>query len=450
MKKLLSTTLAITLIASLATGCGNKPAEQPAASEGGDKPAASESGDAPAADTKITWLSQGPGETGWEGLTKDILAKYKQDTGVEVVGEFYSFNDLFDVIEVKIASGSSDYDVISVDVPMVAGYANRGYILPLDDYFTEDELAQYAEASLNAARWDGKFYAPPMNTSSQVLWYNTKLLEDAGVKIRENGPDNRLTYDEIVGYAKQVKEQLDPDGSQQIIGFDFQQVSRVYQMNALANSLGGKNIGDDGYTVQGVLNDQAWVDAMTWYQKQVQDGICSRGISADEMGNYFETDKLVFMIGGTWTAGSAERKGMTHYGYAYLPTFEGHEDQVGSGTGSWNFGVNAASKNVDASAEFSKWMSIGEGNDLWLVANGDIPSRISKLDEMISGDQAEYLKIGAYEAQNTAVARALTPGFNEYSTILDAAWEDVRNGADVKETLDSAVAQIDTAMAALK
>ena len=38
------------------------------------------------------------------------------------------------------------------------------------------------------------------------------------------------------------------------------------------------------------------------------------------------------------------------------------------------------------------------------------------------------MKIAAYEAANTAVPRAVTPVFGEYSTVLDQAWEDVRNG----------------------
>ena len=57
------------------------------------------------------------------------------------------------------------------------------------------------------------------------------------------------------------------------------------------------------------------------------------------------------------------------------------------------------------------------------------------------------MKIAAYEAANTAVPRAVTPVFGEYSTALDQAWEDIRNGADVKETLSSAIEQYNSAIA---
>ena len=401
--------------------------------------------------TKIVWLSQGVGDTAWEGLTKPILARYKELTGVEVVGEFYSFDDLFDIIEVKIASGSSDYDVISVDVPMVAAYATRGYIAPMDQYFTPEEKAQFIDSAVAAGSWQGTFYAPPENTSTQCLWYNKVLLEQAGVTMPESSPENRLTWEQVVDMANQVLDKVNPDRNNGIFGLDWQQTSRVYQMNAIANSLGGKNIGEDGLTVDGVVNDEAWVKALTWYQDLVKSGVSSQGITADETSNYFASGKLAFMVGGTWTASTVENLGFKDFGVCAIPAFKGYEDKVGTPTGSWHFGINNASANKDAAADFIKFMTLGEGNDMWLRINGDMPTRKDKLDAIINDANAvDFLKIGAFEAANTAVPRALTPGFSEYSTIMNAAWEDIRNGADVKTSLDGAVQQLDSAMAKYK
>ena len=445
MKKLLSTLLAISLLASL-TACGASSTGSSSSASGDSSTPSGSSGSSAKAD-QIVWLSQGVGDTAWEGQTKPILAAYEEATGTKVVGEFYSFDDLFEVIEVKIASGSSDYDVISVDVPMVAAYATRNYILPMDKYFTDAEKAQFTESGLAAGSWDGVLYAPPENTSTQVLWYNQKLLDEAGVAMPESSTEDRLTWDEVVDLARQTLAVVDPNGTNGISGINWQQVSRVYQMNAIPNSLGGANIGDDGFTVDGILNGDAWVEGMTWYQNLVNEGLSFKGINADEMSNYFYSDKIVFMVGGTWTASSCEANGMTTYGWAAMPTFAGHEDEVGTPTGSWHFGINAATKNEATAADFIKYFTLGEGNDMWLDINGDMPSRIDKLDAIINDPDAKgFLKIGAYEAKNTAVARALTPGFSEYSTILNATWEDVRNGSDVKQSLDAAVKQINSAM----
>lgn len=460
IRRMISFICALSLIIAMFSGCnsdqGNNSTKSEVSqssqhsdgSQSEDSAADSQSTASNSEAKELVWLSQGVGDNSWEGITKPILEKYEEETGVKITGEFYSFTNLFEVIEVKIASGSADYDVISVDVPMVASYANRNMILPMDEYFTEDEINQYADASYQAGCWDGAFYAPAMNTSTQVLWFNEALLEEAGVEMPESSTEDRLTWEEVVDLAQQVQAKVDPDKTKGIFGLDFQQVSRVYQMNAIPNSMGGANIGDDGFTVDGVINNDAWVTALTWYQDLVKNGIASQGVDADEMGNYFSSGKLVFMVGGTWTARSSEGNGMTTYGWAPVPAFEGHENEVSTPTGSWHFGINAASENVDAAADFIKWFSLGEGNDMWLEINGDVPARKENLQNIIDDDNAPgYHKIGAYEALNTAVPRALTPGYNEYSTVMNAVWEDVRNGADVKQSLDNAVQQINTAMA---
>ncbi|MDR1418912.1 MAG: extracellular solute-binding protein [Treponema sp.] len=398
----------------------------------------------------IVWLSQGSGDepTVWEQLTKPILEKYYQETGVRVIGEFYTFADLFQVIEVKIASGSKDYDAISVDVPMVAGYVNRGYLEPVDRYFTATEKNQFISSALAAGSWDGAFYAPPMNTSSQLLWYNKGLLSQAGVTVRPSDVKNRLTYEEIEEYARQALTRLDPNRTNGIAGIMFQQVSRTYQMCAVANSLGEKSIGDDGFAVEGIINSPGWVRAMTWYQNLYQNGLALRGYTADEISNLFNSGKVLFMIGGTWTPGQI---GNTDFDFAPVPAFKGYENRVGSPTGSWHFGINKASTKKDLAGAFIKWFSLGEGNTMWLKANTDVPSTKSVINAIQNDPNASpIMKIAAFEADNTAVPRALTPGYPEYSTIMDAVFEDIRNGSNVKNTLDNAVREINAALAKYK
>ena len=437
-RKLLALFLAGAMTLSLGlTGCGGNSGDS---DNGGSSD--SENGDT----VTIKWLSQGTGAGSWEEITQPVLEAYEEATGTHVEAEFYSFDDLFQVIETRSATGHADFDVMSVDVTYVAKYGSSGYLEPLDQYFTDEEKAEWDEASYQAGVWDDTMYAAPMNTSTQELYYNKTLLDEAGITLPENDAENRLTYEEVADLARQALDVLDPDGSKGMIGFDFQQVSRVYQMNMLPNSLGGANIGEDGYSLDGVINTEPWIEAMTWYQDLVNDGIASRGYDADQLPDQFYAGNMIFMMGGTWTP-----TGMTcddEIGVTYAPCFEGHEDQVATATGSWYFGINSNSKNKDAAADFVKYFTLGEGSDMWLEINGDVPSRLDKQEEIANDPEASQdMKIAAYEAANTAVPRAVTPVFGEYSTALDQAWEDVRNGADVEETLNNAIQQYDAATA---
>lgn len=405
--------------------------------------------DKPFEGQEITFADTGGGS--WDEKLEPIIAKFEEETGAKVNMELYAHSDYLEMLQVKLPSESDDYDVIGVDVPLVASYATKGWIAPMDSYFTDDEKAQFASSALDAGTWDGVFYCPAMNSSSQLLWYNTELLGEAGVEVPESSVENRLTWEQVVDMAKKTLEVVDPDGTKGIGGIAFEQVSRTYQMNQIPNSLGGKNIGDDGYTAQGIINDDAWIEGATWYQNLFKDGIALQGFTADDTGSFFQAGKIVFLIGGTWTDTNCKNEEMDTYGYAPVPAFEGHEDQVGTPTGSWHFGIPVNAKNKDLAAEFIKYMSIGEGNELWLEANGDVPATIAGADKIMNDENAEeYMKIAAYESSNTAVPRALTPGYTEYDTIIQNTWEDIKNGSDVTESLNNAAEKIESAMEKLK
>lgn len=398
---------------------------------------------------EITFADTGAGD--WEEKIEPIIEKFEEETGAKVNMELYAHSDYLELLQVKLPSGSDEYDVIGVDVPLVASYATKGWISSVDEYFTEEEKAQFASAALEAGTWDGVFYAPAMNSSSQLLWYNTALLEEAGVEVPESSVENRLTWEQVVDMAKRTLEAVDPDGTKGIGGIAFEQVSRTYQMNQIPNSLGGKNIGDDGYTAEGVINSPEWIEGATWYQNLFNEGVALKGFTADDSGDFFQAGKIVFIVAGTWTDNNCKINGVENYGYAPVPAFEGHEDQVGTPTGSWHFGIPANSQNKDLAAAFIKYMSIGEGNELWLEANGDVPATVAGAEKIMnSEDAAEYMKIAAYESANTAVPRALTPGYTEYDTIIQNTWEDIKNGSDVTESLNNAAAKIESVMESFK
>jgi ABC-type glycerol-3-phosphate transport system substrate-binding protein len=399
----------------------------------------------------FVYVSQGSGSPGtYDYEMRRVAEKYTQETGIGVNSEFYAFNDLFQIIEVKIASGSKDYDIIAVDVPMVAGYVNRGYLAPVDTYYSAEEKARFIPSALAAGSWNGVFYSPPVNTSSQVLYYNKGLLDQAGVQVRPSDVNNRLTYEEVADMAKQAIAKLDPNHTNGIIGLQFHQVSRTYQMNMLPNSLGEKNIGPDGFTVDGVINTPGWTKALTWYQQLYRDGLSLRGYTAEETMGFFISGKILFYI-GTTTLPARLQGSSVNWGFAPVPAFKGYEDKVGTPTGSWHVGINQASTKKDLAAGFVKYITLGEGNSLFCTGTSQIPANKNAIDLIEKDPNANpVMKIAVYEAVHTAVPRALTPGYPEYSTVIDSMWEDVRNGANIKSALDKAVLDINSAMTKYK
>jgi maltose-binding protein MalE len=114
-------------------------------------------------------------------------------------------------------------------------------------------------------------------------------------------------------------------------------------------------------------------------------------------------------------------------------------------------GIPPSSKNQDLAAAFVKWMTLGEGNTMYVEGNGQPPATMSAVNAILNDPNADpVMKISLYESTHTAVPRAITPGYPEYSTIMDGAFEDIRNGSDVKSRLDTAVRDINSALAKYK
>lgn len=444
MKKMFALLLALAMVLSLAAcGSGSQKTEAPAAPAA---PAASEAPAAPEASGPVT-IKLMMSQTQQPGVSAAVEAFNKAYEGQYICeADYLAFDNVFETLEILMSSQSSEYDVFAADGPNIAAYAKRGYLTPLTSYLTEEEVAMFTAPMQDEIQYNGEIYGAAMGDSSLVMYYNTDLLEQAGITYDFSAltGENRITWEELVDIAKQVQQKVDPDGSKGLIGIEFQQVGRTYQMNVLANDLGGVNIGEGGLTVDGVINAEPWLSALSWYQTQVSDGVFSKGIAAGDTSSYFMSDKIVFYLGTTAMPGTFASNGFDHYGFTYVPCFAGHEADVTTSCGSWTVGMNPYSEKTEAAVAFIKYLCLYEGADVYINASGMVPALSRQFtDELLTAKP--YLAVAQYEGANTALVRAVTPAFNEYATAVNALWENVRNGADVAEAAQDCVDELTTA-----
>lgn len=426
--------LTAAMVAGL-TACGSKAAEGTTAKAAGDS-----------VDGEVTihLMMSNSQELGVSAAVEAFNKAYEGKIKCEA--DYVAFNDVFETLEVLMSNKSTEYDIFAADGPNVAAYVSRGYLQPLNQWISDDEIKMFTDAMITEGTYKDQFYGAPMGNSSTVLYYNKALLKEAGINIDFDSvtPDNRLTWEQLIDYSKQALDVLDPDHSKGIYGIEFQQVGRVYQMNILPNSLGGAQISEDGLSVDGVIDTQPWMDALNFYQTQVNDGIFTRGISADDTSSYFQSGKILFYLGTTALPAAFEKNGFEDWGFTYIPCFEGHEDEIRSACGSWTIGMNTYSVKQEAAAEFIKYLTLYDGADVYINASGMVPA----LDRQFTDELKEakpYMVMAEYEVKNTALVRAITPAFNEYSTAMNALWDNVRNGADVAGAVDDCKAELETA-----
>lgn len=417
-----------TLVAACSGGTTASPTTAPASVEATSAPTA-------AAPATITWLNL----NFWD--TKELVAKFQADKpGITVNVESVPFADLANQIQIRLGSSSPTPDLISVDAPLTTAYATRGWLVPIGDQFSPADIADFVPGAVDAGSFNGELVAAPQSTSTQLLYINDDLFSKAG--ITPPGPDDRWTWEQVADAARKL-------ASGDTYGFTFEQVNQVYQLQPLVASLGGEMIGADGKTVDRIINSQQWVDAMTYYQN-IYNSWAVGPKGSQTAADLFNAGKLAMFVGGEWNIRSTPADVPFKWSVSRSPYFA--NGKIVTPTGAWHIGVSAYSKNIDAAKTFAHWISTGEGAQEWFkIASFNLPAQISvqKTFEGAGYNAAplSYLRTAGAESQVGPVIRPKTPGYLEYSTILQKTFDDIRNGADIKASLDAAVSQITSEMA---
>lgn len=370
------------------------------------------------------------------------------------------WDQYFQTVELRLGSKDKSVDLVYVDVPLIASYASRGFLAPVDPSVDTSALVP---SSVNAGKYDGKLYALPINNSAQVLYYNKKLFADAGVtppdgltaggtatqaQANEIASTKRWTWEQVADAAKKLTKKK--DGKTTVWGFSFDQINELYQLQPLGESLGTDVISPDGKTAHGYLDSPAWIKGATfWSDLYNKWGVSPKGLSHDEPPHLFANGQLALFAGGTWNLALFQKSGVD-FGVAAFPYFEG--GKVLTPTGSWFIGVSAHSANQAAAADFARFLTLSdEGTKVWFDANKQLPAYKPLLEEISKSPEFDafpndVFRIGVYDALNTAKPRPTTVAYGQLQDAFRTAFADMSNGVPVSDALATAVETYDAAI----
>lgn len=400
----------------------------------------------------------GAAEAGKEDLTFNLLVvsdleplepvfqEYAEANGIKINVEYVPYAEIFDTIEVRLGAGESTVDVLVADAPLVANYAAKSYLGSMSEYLSADSLDNITEASLSGGTVDGEVVALPLYSSCVNLYYNKDLFDAADIEYPAIDADARLTWEQVVEMAKKMT--YTDDKGTQIYGLTFEQIDTPYQLLPLSQSLGAEQyISDDQTTVDGYTNSEAVVEACTFYYDTFNTWKISPKIDASEAIGYFTAGQVAMFVGGSWQIASMDAAGI-NWGVAPHPYFEGGKEATP--TGSWYIGVSSYSEHQEAAAKFVEWLTTDDETcaETYSIMK-NLPCNLSVLDSIEADDanKGTVAALNVYEAKNTAVARPQMVGYEEWQSVMMKAYSDIKNGADPKTALDSAVAEIDSLIA---
>ena len=362
------------------------------------------------------------------------------------------FSELFPKIEASVASGA-DFDLFQADGPDIKHYAYNEVIISLDEYFTDEEKAEFLPATINEGSYLGKFMSPATMQSCSLMFYNRDMTDAAGVS-----PPEQLdgwTIQEAWDAWDATQTDADGDGTPEVWGMRWGQGTWTgdYEQGIIRRSAGERGsptfagMGPDAITFVGYLDTP---EAIEGYQAYRDMHFGDRAVTPIEaIPDIFFTRQSGFVIHPDNAIGTINRlypDGDFNWGVTGIPYMEGG-DQL-CHTGSWHFGVSPNSQHQATSAALVKFITSSEGARIWYDNVRQLPSRFDLLNELPEYNEAPQ-NLFAQGLEEIGEPRIQTPCYTEYQQLHAVLLQDLQSAEniDVAERVQKAAVDIEQACA---
>ena len=424
-KKVISALMATVMAAGLLVGCGGKDSND----------ASSETAKNADGSTELSiWVHETDSPEGQlykkliDDFNKENEGKYHATlTQIARSGDAGGYDDK---INAAISNGGLP-DVFTIDGVRVGEFADAGAIVPIGEYYTEDDLADFNPSIIQQGTYKDELYTVGCFDSSVGIFYNKDMFEKAGITPATK--EDPWTLEELTDAAKK----LTTDDCYGItMSLDATDETVIYFFLPLIQSQGSNVIADDGVTAKGYLNGDAALNTVSWIKDMVDNGYAS----ATPEENSFELGKAAMAINGSWApAGLADYD--INWGLMPMAKYD-EESEAASACGSWTFGMSkdCPDENKEAAAELIKFMTSTDADAQMYGANSMPPARQSAFDQIDAFKEAP-LDVFQYQLANTAQARPVSVNYAVLSNQFATAVQNVLTGMDPKEALDEAVTQ---------
>lgn len=341
-----------------------------------------------------------------------------------------------DKINASVMSGDLP-DVLTVDGPNIAAYAENGIIKPLAA-LSDEEKGIYLESIIEQGTYNDQLYALGAMESSVGLYYNKDILLEAGIEVPD--AEHPWTQTEFLAVLEKLRPFMkERKGYALDMTFPVGEAT-IYYYAPFFWANGGNLVDDSGLLVDGIFNSKENVKTVEYFKELLDKGYMSK-VPIDHL---FESGRAAFKFDGAWEVNTV----YTSYpeinlGVAPYVVGDDWNGERYAPTGSWAFAASSKTDNIEGATELVKWMSgVESGKRLWEQSKS-FPSTYEAYEsiDIFSTDEnykALYNQLSAY-----GHPRPKTPAYPQVSTSFQQVLEDcVLSGAAPQAQMDKSVERI--------
>lgn len=449
-KKVLSAILSLAMTASLLTGCGGSSTDTSAESSG---PGAAGTTEMEVEGDDVTTLNVWTFIELHQQFYTDMAEKWNEehpDKKVKLVLSNMAYDDMHNKLSLALESGEGAPDVVDIELGKFPSFL-QGEIGLRE---LTDVIAPYKEkvvqARLDIYSKDEKYYGLPTHVGATVAFYNTELLEAAGInyediKTWDDFKNAGVTYYEATGKY-----------------FATVETTAQWMINLMLAQKGGGYLDADGNLD---INSDKMVEVLTYIKEMQDTGAFSvvPGGQPDNEEAYpaYNTGEYAVQIMPFWQT-SRFVNYMTDLAgkvaIAPTPVWSTSDDEYlsigGGGTGT---AIVASGENADLAAEVMAYIKLSaEANEeVWNVLGFDpVNTEVWTNTELTQNPENQYVKY--FENYPFDALNAIKDNIGTIGDMSNEKWPSINNefctvtlnnifenGMDVKEALDESQATLE-------
>jgi multiple sugar transport system substrate-binding protein len=323
--------------------------------------------------------------------------------------------------------------ILDIDGPNVPNWAWAGYLAPIEGM--DDILSKFLPTVLG--KWNGKTYSYGYYDVALNFTTRKSTLEKYGIRVPSM--DQPWTKDEFTAALVKIRDSGDFK-----YALDLQTGSTgewwPYAYSPFLQSFGGDLINrSDFKSAQGALNGPEAIEWAKWFRSLATEKFMALKSGADAAKDFLN-GKTAIIYNGSWGAADARKQ----FGDDVLfvpPVDLGKGPKIGGG--SWQWGISSGCASAEGAQDYMKFAAADKYVASVSTATGTIPATDAGAEQVAGFEKGGENDIFRQFSKKYAVLRPETPGYPFIATEFTKVAQDILNGADPQQSLDTAVKNID-------
>jgi multiple sugar transport system substrate-binding protein len=305
----------------------------------------------------------------------------------------------------RLGAEDSSIDIVGMDVIWTGEFANAGWVEEWKGPLKRQVTEKVFPGVIETASFEGKLYAAPFNTNTQLLWYRKDLV-----------PKPPRTWDEMIGEAEKLGR--DNAGTIQVQASRYE--GYTVWANALIESAGTPILsGPEAVELkQGPTEKALAVMGRLANSSAAPPGLSTSDEDSARLG--FEAGESAFMTNYTFAYASAQAEAPEigkEMGYARFPRVDANRPSKPP-LGGFNLAVSSYSKNKDVAFDAAACLA-GEKSQLTAVELDGLPPSRSDLyaNKVVTKAYPGFAGL-VKQSIEAAGPRPSTPAYQDVSSAL--------------------------------